>query len=66
MFGFLRVPDRGLGPAEKLLYQSHFCAVCHSLHAETGRLSSLLTNYDITFWTLLGTALEPPSKIENK
>ena len=58
MFGFLRVPKRGLDASETELYRSHFCAVCHALDSETGKLSSLLTNYDMTFWVLLAAALE--------
>ena len=63
MFGFLRVPKKGLDGCQSTLYRAHFCAVCHALHRETGLLSALLTNYDITFWTLLGSALQPVQRL---
>lgn len=33
--------------------------MCHSLDGWGGKLASLLTNYDITFWLLVLTALDP-------
>lgn len=55
-------------PSERLMYRSHFCSVCHAMTEFGGRVSSLLTNYDITFWLLLNTSLESgaPTEIENR
>lgn len=68
MFGFLKLKSCGLTPQEKLIYRSHFCSVCHAMTNFGGRVSSLLTNYDITFWLLLQSALDskPATAIEKK
>ncbi len=68
MFGFLKLQSCALNPEERLIYQSHFCSVCHAMTDFGGRLSSLLTNYDITFWLLLASALEqrPPTQLEQR
>ncbi len=58
MFGFLRLQSCALTPEERRLYASHFCSACHAMTRFGGRVSSLLTNYDITFWLLLSSALE--------
>ena len=58
MFGFLRLKSCSLTAQDKLLYRSHFCSACHAMTKFGGRLSSLLTNYDITFWLLLQSALD--------
>lgn len=61
MFGTLRLPRDGIEDHERELYRSHFCTLCHSLDAWGGKLASLLTNYDVTFWMLSLTALEEAS-----
>ena len=68
MFGFLKLKSCGLSPQEKLIYRSHFCSVCHAMTQFGGRVSSLLTNYDITFWLLLQSAFDskPASEIERR
>lgn len=58
MFGFLQLKGCGLTPQEHQIYRSHFCAVCHAMTEFGGKVSSLLTNYDITFWLLLCSALD--------
>ena len=58
MFGFLKLKSCGLTPQEQQIYRSHFCGVCHAMTEFGGRVSSLLTNYDITFWLLLCSALD--------
>lgn len=58
MFGFLQLKTCALSTEERLIYHSHFCAVCHAMTGFGGRVSSLLTNYDITFWLLLNSALD--------
>lgn len=58
MFGFLKLQSFSLTPDDRQIYQSHFCSVCHAMTEFGGRVSSLLTNYDITFWLLLASALD--------
>lgn len=58
MFGILKVKKCGLEPADKQRYSAHFCGGCHAMVEFGGRLSSLLTNYDVTVWLLMATALE--------
>lgn len=57
MFGHLRVRSCGLEVNDRALYRSHFCGVCHSLHAFAGWDASLLTNYDVTLWSLVASAV---------
>jgi hypothetical protein len=59
VFGYLRLPRSGVSSEQFDAYQGHFCAVCHSLDGWGGKLASLLTNYDVTFWLLTLTALQP-------
>jgi Zn-finger nucleic acid-binding protein len=68
MFGFLQLKSCGLTPEERLIYRSHFCSVCHAMTEFGGKVSSLLTNYDITFWLLLCSALDSgaASEVENR
>jgi Zn-finger nucleic acid-binding protein len=58
MFGFLKLKSCSLTEQDRLLYRSHFCSACHAMTRFGGRVSSLLTNYDITFWLLLQSALD--------
>lgn len=58
VFGTLRVSKSALTPEQRDLYRGHFCALCHGLDAWGGKLTSLLTNYDTTFWLLVLAALE--------
>jgi Family of unknown function (DUF5685) len=59
MFGFLRIKSCGLEKADKQLYHSHFCSLCHSMREFGGLSASLLTNYDMTFWLIVCSALLP-------
>ncbi|MBT9587755.1 hypothetical protein IV102_30750 [bacterium] len=58
MFGSLRLPKGKLTEAEQRLYNGHFCALCHGLDQWGGKIASLLTNYDTTFWLLVLAALD--------
>ena len=58
MFGFLRVNRERLDESQTQMYRAHFCAGCHAMVEFGGCLSSLLTNYDLTFWLWMATALE--------
>ena len=58
MFGFLKLKACRISSEDKALYGSHFCSVCHAMTRFGGRVSSLLTNYDITFWFMLQSALD--------
>lgn len=66
MFGSLRPPKDRFDGVQKELYQSHFCGLCHSLDAFGGKLASLLTNYDTTFFLITLAALEKSEVIERK
>lgn len=66
MFGSLRPPKDRFSAQQKQLYQGHFCALCHSLDDFGGKLASLLTNYDTTFWLLVLAALEKAETVERK
>lgn len=58
MFGFLRLKNCSVTPEDRKLYAGHFCSLCHAMTRFGGRISSLLTNYDVTFWLLIQSALE--------
>lgn len=58
VFGSLRLPRAGIDAQARRDYQAHFCSICHSLRSAGGRYASLLTNYDLTFWLLVLSALE--------
>ena len=66
MFGTLRPPKDRFDEDQKRLYQSHFCGLCHSLDAFGGKLASLLTNYDATFFLITLAALERTEEVERK
>lgn len=68
MFGTLRVPRGGLSDADRQSYRSHFCTLCHCLDEFEGKLASLATNYDMTFWLLVLAALEsePPETVRRR
>lgn len=57
MFGRLRVSQCQLATPEKDAYNADFCSMCHSLRAQDGLLSTLLTNYDNTFWLQVAAGL---------
>lgn len=62
MFGFLRIKSCGLSQQDKTLYRANFCTVCHAMREFGGLSASLLTNYDITIWLTVATALESPEQ----
>ena len=66
MFGSLRPPKDRFDADQQELYRSHFCGLCHSLDAFGGKLASLLTNYDTTFFLITLAALEKSEAIERK
>jgi hypothetical protein len=57
VFGHLRVKNCRLSEKDRLIYRSHFCSVCHNLHAFGGWDVSLLTNYDVTLWSLVASGV---------
>jgi hypothetical protein len=59
MFGHLRIQSCRLEEQDRSLYHAHFCAVCHNLHGFAGWDASLLTNYDVTLWSLVAAGLVP-------
>ena len=66
MFGSLRPPKDRFDVDQQELYRSHFCGLCHSLDEFGGKFSSLLTNYDTTFFLITLAALEKGEVIERK
>ncbi len=66
MFGAFGIPRRCLEKDEQELYQAHFCGLCHAMDEFGGKLSSLLTNYDLTFWLIVLGALEPAPPVERR
>ncbi len=58
MFGRLRVSSCSLSPEQKESYKADFCSLCHSLRDQDGYLSTLLTNYDSTFWLTVASGVE--------
>ncbi len=66
MFGRLRVSQCQLSLHEKDAYQADFCSMCHSLRAQEGLLSTLLTNYDSTFWLQVAAGLMETEAIVKK
>ena len=63
MFGSLRIHKCGLQDSDRDLYKAHFCSVCHNLHRFSGWDSSLLTNYDVTLWSLVASGVSAESYI---
>lgn len=57
MFGHLRIQSCRLGEKDRSIYRSHFCSVCHNLHAFAGRDATVLTNYDVTLWSLVASGV---------
>lgn len=58
MFGRLRVSSCSLSEEQRESYRADFCSLCHSLRGQDGYLSTLLTNYDSTFWLTVASGLE--------
>ena len=59
MFGTLRARRGALNEDDRQSYRAHFCTLCHCLDEFDGKLAALATNYDMTFWLLVLSALEP-------
>jgi hypothetical protein len=57
VFGHLRVKSCRLNEKDRSIYKSHFCSVCHNLHAFAGWDASLLTNYDVTLWSMVASGV---------
>ncbi len=67
MFGRLRVSSCSLSEEIQTSYKADFCSLCHSLRSEEGYLSTLLTNYDNTFWLTVATGLgRQPAQVVRK
>ena len=53
MFGYIKVDKSSLGGGEFGLYHSFFCGICISSKEQFGFSSRLLTNFDMTFFSIL-------------
>lgn len=66
MFGRLRVSSCQLDQGGAELYQANFCSLCHTLRETSGYVSTLLTNYDSTFWLTVASGLHRTQTVTEK
>ena len=67
MFGYIKVDKSSLSGGEYGLYHSFFCGICISSKEQFGFSSRLLTNFDMTFFSILfHSFLEIDISIDNK
>lgn len=57
MFGYINVNKSELSEENKRIYQSYYCGLCQSLHANCGMKGQMLLSYDMTFVVVLLTGL---------
>lgn len=62
MFGYIVVNQDELKIKEYNMYHAYYCGLCQSLKTNFGRRGQLSLNYDMTFLTLLLTALYEPEE----
>ena len=62
MFGFIIANMDALRPEELSRYRGAYCGLCRSLQARHGELSRLTLSYDMSFLTLLLTAMYEPEE----
>jgi hypothetical protein len=60
MFGYVTINPTALTPQQKQRYRAFYCGLCHQLGQRHGLLGRLTLSYDLTFLTLLLTALYEP------
>lgn len=66
VFGSLRISRSRLEWESRDLYRGHFCGACHAMHQFTGRISSLLANYDQTVLGMVLGGLEGSASLVTK
>ena len=57
MFGYVMANAAELTPEEKARFSAYYCGLCRTLHADHGLGGRLTLTYDMTFLTVLLTAL---------
>ena len=62
MFGYVQANLSDLSPEEKERYRAAYCGLCHTLGERHGFTSRLSLTYDLTFLTLLLSALYEPEE----
>lgn len=62
MFGFVVVNEHDLSEAEMARYRQVYCGVCRALHRQSGQLSRMTLNHDLTFMALLHISLYEPAE----
>ncbi|MEE1218566.1 MAG: DUF5685 family protein [Ruminococcus sp.] len=58
MFGYLRIYKYELTYKNIIKYKNLYCSVCNSLKNSVGKISSLFTNYDATFFLSIFDGME--------
>lgn len=67
MFGYVLTDREQLSEAEQIRYRSVYCGLCETLHEKYGVYGQMTLNFDMTFLTLLLSALyEPKSECHEK
>lgn len=62
MFGYLTASVGALDKEQQLRYKACYCGLCRSLKARHGQLSRLTLTYDLSFLSLLLSALYEPEE----
>ena len=62
MFGFVLANEQDLSEDEKARYRHVYCGICEALHRQSGQLSRLTLNNDLTFLALLHISLYEPQE----
>jgi len=67
MFGYVLLNEKTLSEEEKKRFRAFYCGLCHTLKQDHGSLSRVILSYDMTFLTMLLSALyEPDEKCYDK
>ena len=62
MFGYVITNCKTLSEEEQTRFRSLYCGMCHVLHERYGQLGRFTLSYDMTFLTLVLSALYEPSE----
>ena len=60
MFGYVRINQPEMKFRDYDVYHAHYCGLCEALKRRHGRVGQLTLNYDMTFLSLLLSALYEP------
>lgn len=66
MFGYITANRKQLSPGELEVYRGCYCGLCHALRQRYGNRARLALSFDLTFVTLLLTALydQEPGRVQ--